>query len=139
MVIKMADKISSLETYLKQVSDALTCPNREKKVIIKQIRLSLQDIPGIEDMNEAELREVTDSPQEIAELYLEEGKGKKLFGELKTQNIIKLIIAVIALVALVFFILFVVDTMMANHGYTIESQAYYGEESLEEESGTRIY
>lgn len=119
----MTNKKSGMEEYLSAVSRFLDCPAAKKKKVLNQIKLFLQDIPGIEHMTAEEIYEITDSPEELAEAYTGKVQIKK---NAKLKRWLLLIFAVFTVMMIALATVFVIDAWKVNHGYRIESEASEG-------------
>lgn len=135
----MIDKNANVENYLKKVSPLLTCSRSKKAEILSQIRSSLLDIPGINEMTEEELNQITDSPEEVAEEYLADFKAKKVFGDIKNKKIFRIAIVAIALIVLILIGVYVLDFHSFLNGHYEVTPATSGTYTPSEKPGTRIY
>lgn len=95
----MENEKTGAELYLNEVAKYLDCGSAEKRTILDKIRLILQDIPGIETMSLSQILEITDSPEELAESYLDKGKAQKN-AKLKRQVLVA-VAAIVLITALV--------------------------------------
>ncbi len=112
---------SQLETYIKGVSDAVSCPYGRKKEFLRELRQVVSDFT--ETNPEASVEEIErqfGSPEEIAESFNIEADMSKA----KIRTDIRKIILYAVIIALVIWVAFVIISLIDVH---TEAHGYFSE------------
>lgn len=115
-------KTDSVELYLKEVRDALVCPEPERKKFMtdfsENVCAYVSDNPTAQ---KHDLYTRFGSPEEIGEsfAYVEEPSVvKKSMNSRKRQRFFLLLLVVLATIAVLLLSIYVIDTCLYNHGET---------------------
>lgn len=116
-------KIDSVERYLKEVRDALVCPEPERKKFMadfsENVCAYVSDNPTVQ---KDDLYTRFGSPEEIGESFAyveEQSVVQKSLDARKRQRFFLRLFVVLATIAVLLLGVFVIDTCLYNHGETI--------------------
>lgn len=116
---------SGLDEYLSQLSKSLDCPRTQKKQVLRDVKLSLLEIPHIHELTLEEIKASEDPPEEVARSYLE-GLTDHSPRQLRRKRTFHIVIVSILLLAVVLLGVYIVDALSYSHGTYSESPAYSG-------------
>ena len=119
-------KIDSVERYLKEVRDALMCPEPERKKFMRDFCTYVSDNPTAQKHN---LYARFGSPEEIGESFAyaeDQSMVQKSLNSRKRQRFFLRILVALATVAVLLLGLFVIDTCLYNHGESFRESPVEG-------------
>lgn len=134
----MTKQTSGLEQYITVVSKIMPVSCFRKRAILKEIRLMLADIPGVDQMSFNELLTVVDPPEQLMETFVREHRAKAARGFSKTKKFITaafVLIVVICLGLVGFFIADHIDFERREAKYRAEHNIPDNLSDLETEGG----
>lgn len=116
-------KIDSVERYLKEVRDALVCPEPERKKFMadfsENVCAYVSDNPTAQ---KDDLYTRFGSPEEIGESFAyaeDQTIVQKNLKSHRRQRLFLRLLVILAMIALLFLGVFVIDTCLYNHGETV--------------------
>lgn len=113
-------KVDWVESYLKEVQDALVCPGKEKKRFLVDFRENVYSC-FIDDpnMTEEKLRERFGSPEEISSSFVHDEDPsvvQKYLSFKRIRRFAAVSLIVLGVIAVLLLGIYVYDTYLYNHG-----------------------
>lgn len=136
-------KVDWVERYLKEVQDALICPDKEKKRFLADFRENVYSCYADEpDMTEENLRERFGSPEEISDSFVHDEDPsvvRKTLSFNRVRRFAAFSLIVLGVIAVILLGFYVYDTYSYNHGKIIPAGPFEGTPPPPDESVRVVY
>lgn len=134
----------ALHLYVHEVSRRVRCSGAAKQALQKDLRLSLGELPGVEEMSYGALLGHVDAPEVVAAEYAAVVPGVRLRRLLtRRQKIIIAVASVLVAAFVVWFANYMRGVIEYVNAYTVESPAIEGSLQPDEDDlhhpGVKMY